>query len=198
MDREEERVYAAALAEVTAPGAVALEELADGRAGEPASGTATPAEDVPLAAQGRVNMEFDPSPVPPVIEVEGAPPKRTLRFADEAEDEVKPSKKARFASPGPSTEAGPSRRARFASPDVEATPPKRARFASPPPAPVFDTDPDTEGARRVRIASPPPGKQDADANGGSGPPRRSPPPLAGPESEPDPEPEHQQKHTRFE
>lgn len=195
MDREEERTYAEALAEVTAPGAVALEELTDRRAEEPPSGTATPAEDLAPATEGQVEMELDPSPVPPVIEVEGAPPKRTLRFADEAEDEVKPSKKARFASPGPSAEAeaGPSRRARFASPDAEATPPKRARFTSPPPAPVFNAERDAETPTRVRVASPPHAKQGTDDNGDAGPPRPSPPPA-----DPEPETEHQQKHTRFE
>lgn len=172
MDLEEERAYAAALAEVTAPGAVPLEEITDRRV-EPMSSSATPAETDP------VKMELD-SPALAVIEVEGAAPKRTLRFADEEAAEVKSGNRARFASPspGPSAEAGPSRRARFASPDVEAEPPKRARFASPPPAPVLNAEPDTPTPIPVRVATPPPVKTESATKGeGERPPTSPPPPT---------------------
>ncbi|EJT48911.1 hypothetical protein A1Q1_02006 [Trichosporon asahii var. asahii CBS 2479] len=192
MDLEEERIYAAALAEVTAPGAVALEELTDRRPEEPfsPSGSATPADADP------VKMELD-SPAPAVIEVEAAAPKRALRFADE-DDEIKPAKKARFVppSPGPFSGAGPSRRARFASPDT-AEPPKRARFASPPPVPTFDSEPDTPTARRVRITTPPPVKQESvgganDTQPALGSPRPPPSASDGPEAV------HQHEGARFE
>lgn len=197
MDREEERVYAAALAEVTAPGAVDLDELAGRRTnGATEPGATSPVEVHPgQEPERQPKMEPDRLPAPTDAETEAAP-KRTLRFADEAED-VKPSKRARFASPPPSVnaEAGPSRETNFASSGAKV-PPKRARFVSPPPV-AFSNDTGPESPERGRIPSPQLlVKQETGTSASTEPPVPETPPPPTQPGEPDPE--AQRKRARFE
>lgn len=161
MDQEEERAYKAALAEVTAPGAVDIAEPKSARAEDTDSQAAIKVEPDATPGPSATTAQADARvPHADVEAGEGVPkptPKRTLRFAEE-DLETKPKKRARFASlsPPPSADAGPSRQARFASPDSSvAAPKKRPRFVSPPPAPASDTE-DEQPPKRARMASPPP------------------------------------------
>lgn len=139
MDREEERAYAAALAEVTAPGAVDLAEL----------------ERAEAANESPAKTELGPVHAPPLQPASTAvagKAKRALRFAPggESEAEAKPGKRARFASPPP--DASKPQGQRLPSPPAA----KREADAEPPPA-SSTSDPvpsarDEPAPKRARFA----------------------------------------------